>query len=221
MSVELELLKTACYFKDMEPAVLENAGSFIFEKKLPANESVLWEGDGDNILYFVIKGMTRLFTTSSEGREFIVRVVYGGDSFNDEGLFDKAKNTFSAMTMTPTILYGLRYEDIPKILNQQLSSRIAAVFAERQRYFSKLAVELVFMNATCRLAGLLLQREKMIRSGAGGQKITQQEMAYMIGTVREIVGRSLKELESTGAIVIEHNKIIIRNKNKLLEMGGT
>lgn len=222
MAIELEFLKTACYFRKMEPAALESISPFLFEKKVPAGEAVLWEGEEDVTLYFVIKGLVRLFTTSTEGREFIVRVAYGGDSINDEGIFNKAKNTFSAMTMTPAILYGLRYENLAKIssLHPEVNSRIAEVFAERQRYFSKLAVELVFKNATGRLAGLLMGREKMIREGAGGQKITQQEMASMIGTVREIVGRSLKELEGTGAISVEHNRIIIRDKRKLLEMSS-
>lgn len=222
MPVELELLKTACYFRKAEPAVLLDVSRLLSEKKLSAGEYVLWEGEEDGILYFVVKGLTKLFTTSAEGREFIVRVAYGGDSINDEGAFDKAKNTFSAMTMGPAILYGLRYVDLKKILitYPQVASQLAAVFAERQRYFSKLAVELVFKNATSRLARLLMEREKMLRAGAGEQRITQQDMAYMIGTVREIVGRSLRELEIAGAIRVAHNKIIIRDSRKLLELSG-
>jgi CRP/FNR family cyclic AMP-dependent transcriptional regulator len=221
MAVEPEFLKTACYFRKLEPAALADISHFIFEKKLAAQEYILWEGEKDGVLYFVIKGLVKLFSTSAEGREFIVRVVYGGDSFNDESFFDKGQNTFGAVTMSPAILYGLRYEDLAAILQAHpaVGSAMAEVFAARQRYFSRLAVELVFKSATGRLARLLLDREKMIRAGAGDQKITQQEMAGMIGTVREIVGRSLRELEEKGAIRLERNRIIIKDSYQLRELG--
>jgi CRP-like cAMP-binding protein len=50
--------------------------------------------------------------------------------------------------------------------------------------------------------------------------LTQQEMAAMIGTAREMVGRSLKSLEKEGAIRIERNRIIITNQKTLREMAG-
>ncbi len=222
MAVEPEFLKTACYFRKLEPGALANLGRFLFEKKLPAGEYVLWEGQKDPVLYFVITGRVRLFATSAEGREFIVRLVYGGDSFNDECAFDKDTNTFSAVTVSPVVLYGLRYENLAPILTEQpeVGAAMAEVFASRQRYFSKLAIEMVFRSATGRLARLLLERERLIRSGATEQKITQQDMAGMIGTVREIVGRSLEELEELGAIRLERNRIIIKDSGKLRELSG-
>jgi len=222
MAIEPEFLKTACYFRRLAPAALAEVSHFLFEKKPPAAEYILWEGEKDGVLYFVIKGLVKLFTTSTEGREFIARLAYGGDSFNDEGVFDQGQNTFSAITMSPAVLYGLRYEDLAPILakHPEVSPAMAEVFATRQRYFSQLAVELVFKSATGRLAQLLLDREKMIRAGAGEQKITQQEMAGMIGTVREIVGRSLKDLEEQGAIRLEHGRIIIKDSVKLRGLSG-
>jgi CRP/FNR family cyclic AMP-dependent transcriptional regulator len=220
MAIEPEFLKTACYFRNLDTAALEDISQFLFEKKSEPGEYILWEGEKDGVLYFVIKGLVKLFSTSTEGREFIVRVAYGGDSINDEGIFDQESNVFSAATMSPVVLYGLRYEDLTTILaaHPAVSSSIAEVLAVRQRYFSRLAVELVFNSATSRLAHLLLDREKMIRAGEKDQKITQQDMASMIGTVREIVGRSLRELEEMGAIRLDHNRIIIRDSQKLREL---
>jgi CRP-like cAMP-binding protein len=54
--------------------------------------------------------------------------------------------------------------------------------------------------------------------GVGMSKITQYDMASMIGTVREIVSRALKDLELSGAIKIQNNKIVILDRDKLFEL---
>jgi CRP/FNR family transcriptional regulator len=53
-----------------------------------------------------------------------------------------------------------------------------------------------------------------------GPRLTQQEMAAMIGTAREMVGRSLKNLESEGTIKMERNRIVIADLRALRELAG-
>jgi CRP-like cAMP-binding protein len=220
MAVKIELLKTACYFSRLELPALEDVSRFIFERQLPAGEVFMWEGEEGEVLYFVISGLLKLFATSAEGREFIVRIVYGGDSINDDSVFNNGSSILSAMTLSPVVLYGLYKQDLDEILrtHPRISLNINEVFADRQRYLVMLARELVFKNVTGRLAHLLLEREKLAQAGTGEVRVTQQEMAAMIGTVREIVSRSLRELEAMGAISLKHNQIIVSNRDRLLEL---
>jgi len=55
-----------------------------------------------------------------------------------------------------------------------------------------------------------------------GQKprLTQQEMAAMAGTAREMIGRSLKALEEGGTVRLERHRIVIRDKEALKEIAG-
>lgn len=149
-------------------------------------------------------------------------MVYGGDSLNDDNLFNEGINILGASAMSPVLLYGLRRQDLQKILHShpQATHKITEVFANRQRYLVKLAKELVFKNITSRLARLLLEKEALARAGAEVPRITQQDMASMIGTVRELVSRSLKELEGMGAISVEHNQLIIKNRKLLEELSS-
>ena len=133
MAVDLELLKTACYFPELDNSNLEAIRRFVFERKVPAGEVFLWEGDEDEVLYFVISGQLKLFSTSTEGREFIIRIVYGGDSINDDTIFNKGPNILSAMTMSPAVLYGLYQQDLNQILHAhpQVNLNITETFATR------------------------------------------------------------------------------------------
>lgn len=220
MAVTLESLKTARYFARLETAGLADISRFIFERQLPAGEVILWEGDEDRTIYFVITGLVKLFATSAEGREFIIRIAYGGEPINDDNLFTKGPNLVSAATLSPVVLYGLDQADLDQILRTypSVAYSIAEVLAARQRYMVRLATDLVFKSVTSRLAHLLLEREQLARAGGDNLKVTQQDMAFMIGTVRELVSRSLRELEVAGAISLKHNQIIISNRNRLVEL---
>jgi len=70
-------------------------------------------------------------------------------------------------------------------------------------------------NVTERVAKLLL--EQYTSSGAGLQNhhLTQQEMAALAGTAREVVGRALKELEMAGAIEMRQGRAVVLNEERL------
>ncbi len=68
------------------------------------------------------------------------------------------------------------------------------------------------------MAKILLQNA--VPGPEGTQKLTQYEMAAMAGTAREVVGRSLKTLEDSGAIEIERHRIIVKNKDYLRQLAG-
>lgn len=49
-------------------------------------------------------------------------------------------------------------------------------------------------------------------------RLTQQEIAAMAGTACEVVGRSLKSLEESGAIRLESHRVVISNKDALRQL---
>jgi len=66
------------------------------------------------------------------------------------------------------------------------------------------------------LLGCIGQHEHIVeKAGFACARITQQEIAAMVGSVREVVQRALKELERDGAIALERSHIEIRDPAKL------
>jgi CRP-like cAMP-binding protein len=72
--------------------------------------------------------------------------------------------------------------------------------------------ELSFYQVTNRLARLLsrLPPEQLVE-----QHITQDQLAARLGTVSEVVARSLRDLERSGAIRVERRQIQILNEHLL------
>jgi CRP-like cAMP-binding protein len=215
MAVRLEFLKNVLYFSNLSPAELESIKEFIFEKTVDRAGIVLLEGESAENLYFVASGVVKVFKTSVEGKEQILSIVHPGESFNDVPIFDGGSNPVSAQAMGPVLLYGIKRNDMEIVVKDhpQIALNIIKVLASRIRHLVALVADFSFKHVIGRVAKILVEHigDEMGRR----PRLTQQEMAAMAGTAREVVGRSLKELEEAGVIKLDRHRIVIADKEAL------
>lgn len=206
------------YFSGLSLAELDSIREFIFEKTAERGEIISVEGELSEVLYFVASGVVKVFKTSAEGKEQILNLVRPGESFNDVPVFDGSPNPASAQAMGLVMLYGISRSDLEVILRDHppVARNVSKVLAGQVRHLGSLVEDLSFRNVIGRVAKILLEHAG---DGTGPRtRLTQQEMAAMAGTVREVVGRSLKALEEDGAIRLERHRIVITDKEALKDM---
>jgi len=215
MAIQLGFLKSTLYFSDVSLAELESISNLAFEKTADRAEMVLLEGEFAENLYFVASGVVKVFKTSVEGKEQILSIVRPGESFNDVSIFDGEPNPVSAKAMGPVLLYGIKKNEMEAIVRNhpQIALNVIKVLARRVRHLLSLVEDLSFKHVIGRVAKILV--EHIGGEMGSGPRLTQQEMAAMAGTAREVVGRSLKELEEAGAIKLDRHRIIITDKEAL------
>ena len=218
MAVPVEFLQSIPHFSGLSPAEFDSINRFIFEKTAERGELVLIEGEPAEVLYFIASGAVKVFKSSAEGKEQILHIVRPGESINDVSIFDDGPNLTSAQAMGSVVLYGIRRGELEVILRDhpQVALNVNKVLAGKVRILASLVEDLSFRPVIGRVAKILLEH-----AGDGDgplPRLTQQEMAAMAGTAREVVGRSLKALEEEGAISLERHRIIIRDKGALQEI---
>lgn len=84
--------------------------------------------------------------------------------------------------------------------------------ARRQRHLVRLVDELALHTVQSRLIRLRPHRAESAERGEELVSLTQTEMASQVGTVREMVGRTLKILEGLGLIGLEAGKITVLDR---------
>jgi CRP/FNR family transcriptional regulator len=218
MAIQQEFLESIPYFTGLDTAELDSVRQFMFERTVDRNEIVQFEGESVEALFFIASGAVKLFKTSAEGKEQILSIARPGDSFNDIAIFDDGPAPTSAQTMSPVVLYGIARNELQVILreNPQVALNTTRVLAERTRQLVELVEDLSFRHVIGRVAKILLEH-----AGDGTSprpRLTQQDMAAMAGTVREVVSRSLKALEEEGTIRMERHCIKIADKEALEDM---
>lgn len=130
------------------------------------------------------------------------------------------RNIAGALAMSDVTLYGLRKIDMESMLKTypRVTLNTVSVLSKRVEQLTLLVEDLSFRHVTSRVAKILLEH---VSDGANPKsRLTQQDMAAMAGTAREMVGRSLKALEADGTIRMERHRIIIANPRALRETAG-
>lgn len=216
--VERELLESIPYFSGLDANEVESIRRLVFERTFERGEIIQLEGKSAEALFFVTSGAVKVFKTSVEGKEQILSIVRPGDSFNDVAIFDDGPTPASAEAMTPVVVYGIGRNELRTIIRKhpQVALNTTRVLAERTRQLVSLVEDLSFRHVIGRVARILLEH-----AGDGTSpkpRLTQQEMAALAGTVREVVARSLKDLEEEGAIRLERHRIRITDRQALERM---
>jgi CRP/FNR family transcriptional regulator len=180
------------------------------------DEVVFLEGEPCAGLYLVREGNVKIYKLSAEGREQILSFVKRGGSFNEVAVFDGGGNPANVAAVEPTQLWILPREAMLDAIQKHPAVALAVVrnLGMRLRHLVNLVEDLSLRQVSARLAKLLLETA----SGAEPQPLTQQEMAARLGTVREMIGRSLRQLEARELIRVERGKIIIVDRAGLEKM---
>jgi CRP/FNR family transcriptional regulator, cyclic AMP receptor protein len=217
----MEFIKELPYFKGLSDADLATIRKMIVERSVERSEIIQLDGEIPVAIFFVVSGAVKIFKTSEDGKEQILNILRPGDSFNDVPVFDGGVTPASAQAMGPVVLYELNKNAVETVLLRypQVSRNVINVLAGRVRTLISLVEDLSFKSVIGRVAKILL--EHMVDGQGPAPKLTQQEMAGIAGTAREVVGRSLKALEETGAIRLDRHRIVIKNKQILKEMAGS
>ena len=200
------------FFDELAADDLAALGSAMFQRRYPAGQIVLLEGAASSVLYVVQAGRLKLFKTSTRGREQVLRLLRPGDMFNEVAVFDEGPNPASAQAIEDCTLYLLRRRDLVRFVSERpgVALAVTRTFARRLREALNLVEDLAFRDVTSRLAKILLERQD-----GSGPRVTQELLAAMAGSRREVVGRALKALSQEGAVRLERGRIHVLDRAAL------
>lgn len=78
-----------------------------------------------------------------------------------------------------------------------------------------LVEDLSFHHVAERIARLLIAQERCTCERCRTHRLTQQEMAAVVGTAREVVGRTLQDWQDAGIVRIQRGYIEVLNRECL------
>jgi CRP/FNR family transcriptional regulator len=221
MGIETEQLKHLCYFEGCNPAELQWIKQYLVKKEVKEGEIIVLQGDPSHSLYFVVLGAIKVYKTSFNGRQQILHIARKGESIGDIGIFDGGPAPASMVAVTPTVLYKINKIDLQTVLRKSpvVVTNALRALAERVRRDARLVEELSFNQVSNRVARLLL--EYVAWETGTGIRLTQQDMANMVGSSREMVNKSLRYLEDRKALRTTRKGIEIIDRKILEQIAET
>ncbi|GCE29913.1 Crp/Fnr family transcriptional regulator [Dictyobacter alpinus] len=217
MRIPIEIIGQIPLFTTLDDEELTHIAMKTIERHYERGESILYEGDMGGSLYYLHTGLVKVFKTSTEGKEQILRLITGGYTFNDVAALDGGPNPASVAAIEPSIIYSIKSTELHALIKSrsEVADAVVQTLAGRLRHLVGLAQELSLHHVTARVAKILLHEQEMLRHDPISHRLTQQEIASLAGTAREVVGRALKSLEMSGAIRVQQGHVTIINRKQL------
>jgi CRP/FNR family transcriptional regulator len=187
---------------------------------IPAGALVYREGETPRVLV-VIDGLLRVFLRSSDGRQVTVRYAHAGD-VTGLALVLGGPGPMSVQAMTGASVAAVRVDNLGAMLESD--PRVARACAKeltRQLYraLDDLSQQ-AFLSVRQRLIRHLLD---LATPGEGPHLVvraTQQELADAVGSVREVVTRSLRELGRERLLETARDEVVLLDPIALADNAG-
>ena len=172
-------------------------------------EVIFLEGDPPKGFLVVREGAVKIYKTGDGGREQILEIEGPGRPVAELPLFDGHPYPASCAAVHDTVLLVVRTRDFQELLEHHpdLTRAVIASLAFRLRRMVMLVRELSLRDVRQRLMDLF--REFATDGGSFELDLSHQEVAARIGTVREIVSRTMAKLVQEGVIRVEGKTVTL------------
>jgi len=214
-----DLLRQVRYFAKLSPDAIDALAVAANRLSYAAGMAVFLEGEPTAGLFVLEEGVVKISRVTVEGREHILHLVGPGDTFNHVSAMDGGPNPATAVAYTAIVTWRIDRSDLHRIALRYPALVWALVedLAARARYLVGVVEDLSMRSVRGRLARLLLEEVEGTEQRTVPRMMTQEDMAARLGTVREMVGRTLRSMAASGLIEFDRHRIVILDPQRLAE----
>jgi len=214
-------LRKVPIFEALDDVIMIEMAATAQWREYGAGEVIVLEGEAQPGLYFLDYGFVKVVKISTSGREQTLRILEPGETFNEIGVFTRRPNPATAIALEPVGVWLIRREALARLLKEHpaFGQSVMEKIAERMLFLVALVTDLSLRPVTGRLARLLLDSatDDIVQRP---RWFTQAELAARLGTVPDVIQRSLRSLEADGFIAVDRQQIRILDRSALEELAA-
>ena len=211
-------------FASLGPSEFEFLEKCIVRRRYRAGQVLFHMGDEGGSLHFIERGRVKVTIPSRSGEELILAMLGAGQILGELSLLDGKPRSATVQTLEETETLCLHRQDLLALMRNRIDvvEKILEVLARRIRDTDNLLADRSFLDITSRLAKKILDLGDAfgIREGGHvriGARITQTDLASMIGATRESINKQLKVLRDQGLVRISGGTIEILKRERLVQ----
>ena len=201
-------------FHSQNPEVIDRIQANAVLKQFKTNEAINWQADACEYVYFILKGDVEIYRLSPAGREQILDRLGQGGCFNlVPALINDASNQANVRAISNCELLALGIGEFSRILKEypEFALSVMHFLAERLARMTDLIETLSLYSVRQRVAKFLIDEADALDK-ENSVRWTQTDMAKRLGTVRDVLGRTLRKFADEGLIRFEREKIILLDR---------
>lgn len=226
LSEKLGLLRELDLFRGLDDADIEAIGHATTMTRCRPGQLILSPEDPPDRIHIVKRGRVRVFRVTLDGKQLTLDIYEKGTILGDMRLlgqdrlpeaYAEAIDSAVICTIAPEQLERLieRYPTVGVNIIRHLATRLT----EAERELEAMAYQRVDQRLARKLTDLAHRfGVKTVRGTLIQARLTQQELAEMIGTTRETLAHTLGDFRRKGLLETRDHRVLIRDAERLTEI---
>jgi CRP/FNR family transcriptional regulator/CRP/FNR family cyclic AMP-dependent transcriptional regulator len=224
MQTEDEALyfKQVPLFAGLADAEIRELMAVARKRTFRSGEVIFHRDDPGQVMYIIKEGKVKMCLISPDGQEISLVVFGKGDCFGEFAILDGLPRSADAVTLEKVECYSLQRSDFHKAVmkNPQIAIQVMEVLTKRLRTTDQMIEDLIFLDVYGRVAKKLLELADThgVKVDDGVRievRLTQQELASMVGASRESVNKVLGYFTDKHYISTDKHRITLHRMTEL------
>ena len=192
-----------------------------YEATFKPGEIMLKQGSPTSNALFMADGMAKTYIEGINGKNFIMGIALPGSLILGPGAYVNSRHTYSVAAITTVHACFISFEILKQLVRTNgefAESFIEDISAKSLKTLNRM-VNLAQKRMSGRLADALLYfSDDVFKNNEYDMILSRQELGEMTSMAKECVVRILKELEDSGVVYSDSQKIRILNREKLIQI---
>jgi CRP/FNR family transcriptional regulator len=199
----------------LPPSVLGELGQSMRHRRLARGELLALAGDPVEHLVVVAQGRLKLTSSTTGGREQLLRTLGPGEFVGELALFTPSVHEGDLVAVVPSEVCLVGRQAVQDLLwrHPGAATRLVEALAQRLAGAERMIADLGLHDIGQRLAGLLLRMAERGEATPAGVKlrlpVSWREIAAELGTTPESLSRRLGVLAGEGIIRQERARTVV------------
>ena len=212
-------------FSGLSGDELDVIAEYAVAKRFAARSEIFHKGDDGTEAYAIVKGHLKAVSESPDGKEAVLSIMEPGEVFGEVAMLCGGRRSATVKTLETTDLLVLHRRDLLGVFEKHSSIAVSclAALAERLVRITDTLEDVMFRSLPTRLARRLLALGDSHGEADGDDlridlRLSQGELAGMVGTSRESVNKQMKAWEREGLVTHDRGEVVIHDRPTLVEL---
>jgi CRP/FNR family cyclic AMP-dependent transcriptional regulator len=221
------VLRRTAPFSVLADAELRRLAAHLRPVQVARGDVIYREGEPAGELFVVESGQVKLTVHAPTRRRRLIGLVGPNQVFGEPGILDHGPRAMDAEAMDDCCLLAMAADVFWDAVqaNPPLAMRVIELLGERLRRANQTAQDLIFFDASTRLARKLLDLAEDYGEAHDDRitiaiRLTQGELAQMVGMSRPNVNRLLMDFEAQGWLDWNEGKPILVRPDLMVRHAG-
>ncbi len=205
----IKYIQNTILFKNIDEDTIKKIETFTTEHKVSKNNIVFYEGDNPKYLYLLTKGVIKLYKTSSNHKEIVLKYFHNNELIGEVANFEGIPYPATAKAYSDVEVLKINFEKLKDIIfsNPNMAFNIQTSLIRKIKNLENIISTNLVLDSKERVA-------KYIYNHADDFFQTKNvEIAEVLGVSPETLSRILKFFKDNDVINIKDKYI---NKNLLM-----